>query len=274
MSTLVQRWPAGEARLLRKYVAVFRIALRQRRRESLLLFSRAAFLVLLTMVFARLWQAVLPTRPDTNLSAVDCVWYLTVTELVLLSQPRIWLDIERDVRTGEIAYHLTRPASYVGFKLAEGLAELSMAWLVLAGVGLPAAYLLAGELPHDPRSLLVALPLALLASLLSLLCNTLIGLSAFWIVDCSPVQWMWQKTGFVLGGLFVPLALYPGWLRTIALVTPFSAMLHGPGSTVFQVDLASALRAALTLCGWIAIALTLLVVFYQRGLRSLNVHGG
>jgi ABC-2 type transport system permease protein len=78
----------------------------------------------------------------------------------------------------------------------------------------------------------------------------------------------------VLGGLFVPLAIYPAWLRTLALVTPFSAMLHGPGSTVFQLDLALALRAALTLCGWIGITLSLLVVFHQRGLRAINLHGG
>jgi ABC-type uncharacterized transport system permease subunit len=42
----------------------------------------------------------------------------------------IFLDIERDVRSGELAYHLTRPASYLGFKLAEGLAELSLALTV------------------------------------------------------------------------------------------------------------------------------------------------
>jgi ABC-2 type transport system permease protein len=274
MSSLCHATPRGTARRVRKYVAVFVISLRQRRRESSLLFARAAFMVLVIMVFSRLWQAVLPTQPGGGLRAADCVWYLLITELVMLSQPRISLDIERDVRSGELAYHLTRPASYLGFKLAEGLAELSLAWLVLLTIGAPAAYLLAGALPHDPRSLLLAFPLAMLASLLSLLCNAVIGSSAFWIVDCTPVQWIWQKTSFVLGGLFVPLAFYPAWLRSIALVTPFAALLHSPGSTVFRFDAGAAVRAALMQLVWIGLAATLLSTLHRRGLRTVNIHGG
>jgi ABC-2 type transport system permease protein len=274
MTSVASNALALRASPLRKYVAVFSIALRQRQNESLLLFARAAFLVLVMMVFSRLWQAVLLARPVPGLQPADCVWYLFITELVLLSQPRIFLDIERDVRSGELAYHLTRPASYLGFKLSEGLAELSIAWLVLWCIGAPAAYLLSGALPHDPRVLLFALPLAMLASLLSLFCNALIGLSAFWIVDASPVQWVWQKSSFVLGGLFVPLALYPAWLRSIALVTPFSALLHGPGSMVFGFDPRAAARAALELLVWIAVASALLVVVHRRGLRAVDIHGG
>jgi ABC-2 type transport system permease protein len=110
--------------------------------------------------------------------------------------------------------------------------------------------------------------------LLSLLCNATIGLSAFWIVDASPVQWVWQKSSFVLGGLFVPLSLYPSWLRTLALMTPFSALLHGPGSMVFGFDPRAAVHTALKLVAWIAVATVLLVVLHRRGLRVVNIHGG
>jgi ABC-2 type transport system permease protein len=253
---------------------VFEIALRQRRRESLLLFARTAFLLLMVLVFSRLWQAVLPAGAEGGPSSVDCVWYLLITECVLLSQPRIFLEIERDVRGGELAYLLTRPASYLGCKLSEGMAEIALAMSGLIAVGAPFSYLLAGGLPRDPRGLLFALPLALLASLLGLLCSTLIGLSSFWVTDCSPLQWLWQKSGFVLGGLFVPLALYPEWLREIALLTPFSALLYGPASMAFGFDPSAALHVALKLSFWIGLALCALYFTHRRGLRIVDLHGG
>ena len=54
--------------------------------------------------------------------------------------------------------------------------------------------------------------------MLAVLSTAAIGLSAFWIVDTSPVYWIWQKLAFVLGGLLLPLELYPDWLRALARI--------------------------------------------------------
>ena len=61
-----------------------------------------------------------------------------------------------------------------------------------------------------------------------------IGLSAFWIVDTSPMYWVWQKLGFVLGGLLFPLELYPGLAapRSRAL-TPFPNLCWAAGRSAF-----------------------------------------
>ena len=183
-------------------------------------------------------------------------------------------DVERDVRTGEIAYGLPRPLSYVGWKVAENVGSMLVRMLVLGVTGFFAAWVLAGALPHDPRGLLVALPLGLLAGVVFIVYGVAIGVSAFWLQDAGPVYWIWQKLAFVLGGLILPLSIYPEWLQAIARWTPFPSLLYGPGRSARGLDLGAAATTALMLLFWGVLGAALLVVLYRRGLRILDVNGG
>lgn len=257
---------------LSKYVVIAHLALKQRLRDRITLGSRVVFFALILFVFSRLWRAL-----DAHAGALDpveSVWYLAVTEWITIPQPLVHLDIERDVRGGEVAYQLTRPTSYLRFKLAQAVGELAASLLFTSLPGALLAYGIAGGLPRDPGSLLLAVPLAILAACFALLCNVVIGLSAFWLLDCSPIYWLWQKATFALGGLMVPLVLYPEWLRNIARVTPFAAMLNGPGSMAFGGSLPAALWIALTLSFWLVLALLLVHLVYRRGVRIIDLHGG
>jgi ABC-2 type transport system permease protein len=268
MTTLALRGPAlRRPNPFAKYAAIATSAVRVRLGERAPLLSRALFYALVLFIFDRVW-AKLGQRGS------GYVWYLAVTEWVMLSQPRLFQEIERDVRSGEIAYQLTRPTSYLGVKLSEAAGELSlsMAWLGAIGVGM--ATLLHGGLPVEPVGLLYAAALGVLAGLVLLLCNALIGLLAFWLDDVSPLYWLWQKSMFVLGGLFVPLSLYPDWLRLVALWSPFSALVSGPGSMAIDPDPKIFALLVLKLVGCALLAQNALERVMLRGLRRLALNGG
>jgi len=250
-----------------KYWAVALIALRHRSQARAALPLRALFYVLLLLIFSRIWSAVVP-------NAGDYVWYLAVADWVTLVQPRLFESIQRDVRSGDLACLLGRPISYLGSKLAEAFGELIPNIVVLGLVGALTAYTLAGGLPREPVGLFAALLLGLLASVLWQLANALIGLSSFWLDDCTPLYWLWQKAAFVLGGLFVPLALYPGWLQTLAGWSPFSAMIAGPASMVLRFDLELFVLLVAKLGASIVLAWHLLQFTYRRALRAIEVGGG
>lgn len=255
------------------YLAVMCIAMRQRARERLALASRVAFFALLLFVFSRLWRILL--RDDhAGPGPVESVWYLAVTEWITIPQPRIHVDIEQDVRSGDLAYQLHRPVSYLGCRIASGLGELLLSMAVLAVPGVALAYFFAGGFPADARGLWLVAPLGLLAATFLLLCHVGIGLTSFWLHDCSPIYWVWQKANFVLGGLMVPLVLYPAWLRELASWTPFAAMLSGPGGMVFSGSSWRCLEVGGALLLWILVALAMLRMLYLRGLRALVLNGG
>jgi len=257
-----------------KYLAIAVAAAQRATRERGELAGRAAFLVLILFIFSRVWHVVLARDAGLGIGEADLIWYLAVTEWCVLAVPPIFLAIEADVRSGDVAYQLVRPVSYVGARVAEAAGEATVRLAVLGAVGATAAWLVAGGLPASARGLMLVPPLVLLSSLLAVLSVTAIGLSAFWIVDTSPVMWIWSKLVFVLGGLFLPLEMYPTWLRTLARCSPFPAMLWGPGRMTFGWAPRLALGTAVELLAWNALLAGLLMWLGRRASARLTVHGG
>lgn len=256
-----------------KYWAVWALSFRQRFAQPAVLLASAGYYVLVLCVFAKLYQVLLAQEPAGAAGAREYLWYIAITEWIICAMPRFHLDIEQDVRLGELAYQLTRPTSYLGFRLSIAGAELCANLLLLGVVGVAVACALVGP-PADPGVLLEALPLAVLASLLWVLCTAAIGLTAFWVQDTQPLYWIFQKGVFVLGGLLVPLHLYPDWMRQAAIALPFSALLYTPARVVFGTDASGyGLSLAQSLL-WCALAALLLRFVHGRALRTLDLHGG
>ena len=236
--------------------------------------GRALFIVLILIIFARLWEAVEAEGHLPGLSARDLIWYLAITEWIVIGIPQPHLAMEADVRSGEIAAVLSRPLPWLAAKVAEALGALLVRLAALGVAGFAAAWVLAGGLPREPAGLLLVLPLGLLAGILGTLCYALVGLTTFWLGDSTPVYWVFQKLCFLLGGLILPLAFYPDWLRGFAEWTPFAALLSGPGRMALGFDPALAVVTAALLVGWSLFACVLLAWGWGRALRRLDGAGG
>jgi ABC-2 type transport system permease protein len=258
----------------RKYVSVAAIAIRQALADRGALVARVALYGVLLLVFSRLWRLVADRGAVEGASHRELLWYLAVTEWVVLSVPLIYLRIDADVQCGDIAYLLPRPISYLGSRLAESTGDFLLRAATMAVAGFIFATLMTGGLPKEPRGLLLALPLGLLAGWVALCFQAAIGLTSVWLKDSSPVYWIWQKCSFVLGGLMLPLEVYPEWLRQIALLTPFAALMNGPGRMAFGWQPRVALLVGVQLLAWSAVAIALLAWVYTRARRALEVSGG
>ena len=259
---------------IHKYVAIAGVAARQALLQRATIFGRIAFLGLILFVFSRLWEVVLGQSPVEAAHARNMLWYLAITEWVLMSIPSVYLDVEKDIRSGDIVYRLPRPACYLAAQIAEGIGALAVRSVFLGTAGFAFAYLLAGGLPDHPLALLVALPMGLAAAGLGTIMYCAIGLMAIWFQDVSPIYWVWQKLAFVFGGLLIPLDFYPSWLRTAAEFTPFHALLYGSGRMALGCNGTIALDSALRLAAWTGIAILVLVFIYRKGLRELSINGG
>ena len=98
---------------IRKYLAFVRMGYTQARAEPAELYGRFVFFAIILGVFATLSRAVAEAGMPLGQSPTTMVWYLAITEWVLLSAPLIQFQIEDDVRRGDVAYQLARPASYL-----------------------------------------------------------------------------------------------------------------------------------------------------------------
>jgi ABC-2 type transport system permease protein len=201
------------------------------------------------------------------------VWYLAATEWILLSAPPIHLEIQEALRRGDVVYQLGRPASYVVAEFASALGLLAVRVPVLGATAFVCAFAFTRWIP--PLTAVIAIvPFALVATALITGMHLWIGLLAFWLHDVSPVYWVWQKLLFVLGGLMLPLALYPGFVQRIAAVTPFPALLGGPASMVLGTGSMGPVALALHLVFWSAATVVAVAWTFRRATSALTLNGG
>jgi ABC-2 type transport system permease protein len=99
--------------------------------------------------------------------------------------------------------------------------------------------------------------------------------AGFWLVETRGLQVLYMVLSGFLAGLFVPIDLFPDWLRTLAEATPFPSML------MYPIDILSGRATgadAVLHVGIQAFWLALLVVgghlLTRAGRHRLEVQGG
>jgi len=154
--------------------------------------------------------------------------------------------------------------------MGERAVRFTMNLVVGAGVAL----LLAGPIAFSISGVgmfLLVLPMAFAIDFLGAL---LVGLCAFWLESTQGIALLYSRLMMLLGGLMVPLEVYPDSLQPFLRALPFAAILHAPGRMLVSPNRelflqCLALQAAcLILYGAAAAAL------HSMALRRLFVNGG
>jgi ABC-2 type transport system permease protein len=256
-----------------KYVAFSRVAAAQVRHERGDLAGRVVFFAVVLGVFSSLWRAAAETGLPMGADPKQLLWYLAVTEWITLSTPQIHLDIQETIRRGDVIYRLGRPASFVLGELAAGLGLLAVRLPILGLTAIACAFWFSGWVP-PLAALAVVVPFGIAAAVMLTALHVWIGLLAFWLQDVSPVYWLCQKLLFVLGGMMLPLHLYPELVQRLAALTPFSVLLAAPASFVLGAPAMAPATLAVRLALWCgAIAIGLRWTF-RRAAAGLMINGG
>lgn len=261
------------AALIAKYAAFSRISVAQARRERGELYGRVAFFVVILGVFSSLWRAVREAGVPVAADPKALVWYLAVTEWIVLSAPPIHLEIQEAIRRGDVVYRLGRPASYVIAEFAAGLGLLAVRAPLLGLTAFLCAFAFTGWIP-PVSALAIVVPFGLVAAALMTALYLWIGLLAFWLQDVSPVYWVWQKLTFVLGGLMLPLELYPEFIQRAAALTPFPVLLAGPASFVLRDGIVPPGVLARNLVIWCGATACAVCWIFRRATAVLTSNGG
>lgn len=258
---------------MRSYLAFFKIEFIQGLHHRAATFGRFGFYAIILFIFSRLWAVVADKMP-MELTRGDLIWYLAFTELIILSYPLVHVEIEEDVKSGVLAYFLSKPCSYFWSRYFRALGTVYSRTIVLAIGGLIFAGLFAGGFPTNPMGILLFVPLAILSIAVGLIFQVLIGIFSFWIEDSSPIHWVWQKLSFILGGMMLPLDIYPTWLKNIAMYSPFSALLYLPAKAAITMNFYMAFEALLKLTFWALIGILISEFIFRKAIKQVSFNGG
>jgi ABC-2 type transport system permease protein len=269
----IQRWRFA----LWKYAAVLRVSVANNLAYMMEVCFRSLTLVVLVFILTQLWKTSFALHREKILNGFSInmmIWYLIAAESIALSLPALTKRIDQEVRSGQLAYQLGRPCSYILYNFAHYLGERLVRWSMNCLVGAILATLVAG-LPAFSWQGLLAWPLvSLLAMSIDFVAYFSIGLLAFWIEETQAFSFVFSRLTLVLGGVLAPLEIFPQPLRSIAMALPFGAILYGPARTLVHFELNSFYQLLLQQLLILAIGGMILLVIYRVALRRVNINGG
>jgi ABC-2 type transport system permease protein len=191
---------------------------------------RTGFYAVIVVVFAALWRAATDSNGG-SLAGYDyraLLWYVAGAEAaVIATKPRLIEDIGFAIGDGTISIEMLRPVSIVGFRIAVELGEALIRLVAALAMGTFLVMMFAGP-PPSLAGVLVAIPALPLAVVINLAAQHAFAAAAFWMDDAKGTWFLYQKLIFLLGGMLLPLELFPGWLHQVATFLPFWTMAYVP----------------------------------------------
>ena len=196
------------------------------------IFTNSVFGVIYSYAYLALWQQ----RPHAGgYDATDAVTYVWIGQALLMTVA-LWGggttdDLAERIRTGDVAVDLYRPVGLLGWYLAgdvgraayhlvtRGLAPTVVGWLLFHDHF---------RWPGSPATALAVLASITLAVVVSFAVRFLVATTSFWLLDAQGARTLSGVLALFFSGMVLPLVIFPGALRRVALALPWASYLQTP----------------------------------------------
>jgi ABC-2 type transport system permease protein len=262
---------------LRKYSQISKITMA----NSLVYFwnflSRNVFFIFIMFIYLMLWKNIYGQKGTTigGLSLNAMIWYLVITELVTLSRTDIHLQVNEDVRSGNIAYLLNKPYNYVIYCFSYFVGEIGIKLLTNGVIGIAIGFIYAGSLKNFT---IIHIPFILLSLILGCIINFFtyitLALTSFWFEDNTAFFWIYSKLIFTLGGMLMPIELFPKWLQNLSRYLPFAYVTYVPARLAVNFSFLNFYKQFSIQIVYMGVFFITAMLLYSKGAKNLNVNGG
>jgi len=260
---------------MKKYAMIYKISVVnafQYRGNAL---TGLLFYTLFIATFFFLWTAIYKNGAVNGYTLTQMVWYMCVSELVIFAgRVPVFGQISDDVKTGNIAYPLTRPVNYIMMQAATGMGGTVFAFSITAVLGVVLGFAFVGPIPgFNPLLLPLMLLSMALGSMLQMFSYMVLALTAFIFEENQAFSFIYGKLVFMLGA-FIPVEFMPGWLQSIAKCLPFSFVAWAPCRLTVAFTWDFFLWAVPWQVFWVAVMIVLSMLMYKGGVKRLQGQGG
>lgn len=233
---------------------------------------------IMLFIFLNLWQYIYsdPNELINGYNMNQMIWYVIITEILWMSLGgrKLCRKIADDVRGGNIVYNINKPYSYIGYSLASHLGTAFVKGIMYIILGMLTGFIFLGSFPDlNILNIIIILISGILATVISILLITFIGLLSFFIEDSHPLYWLYSKVILVVGTLF-PIEYFPSFIQPILTYSPVYVVSYGPAKLFVDFSWSACGSILIAQIIYIFIAYLLCVMLYRKGVKNLNVNGG
>ncbi len=261
----------------KKYTAISKIEFKQSFQYLFDFILTAFFVVVILFVFTNLWKTIYAGKEIVaGFTLPMMIWYLAFTESITMGigWKKLFEHVSDEVKSGEVSNYLTKPLSYVGWHLSKLLSNFVILFTTVLLIGGIICFIFVGPISFSYLQILPILVLLILSFILSFTVGMSFSLLAFWFEDVTALYWILQKGLFILGGMIVPLDVYPAIITKYLSYLPFGFITYGPGKYFVTGDFSVFTSTIKGQIIWSVIFGFLTWFIYKLAVRRLNVHGG
>ena len=207
-----------------------------------------------------------------NVIAWSMFFYFIFSNLNLRRISRL---IMADVQSGNIEVFLNKPISYLFYKMCWtfGLGFYNFVFIGILG------FLVMALIIKIPDSMMIGLFIPtliiefILTTILTFLIYSIVGIFSFWMEDINPIFWIIDKLVMILGGSYLPIALFPDFLYKVSVYSPFGASMF-VSHIVYNSWKLDYLKFIGIQIFWIIVLGLLLKIIFDKAVKKLSVNGG
>lgn len=203
-------------------------------------------------------------------------WYVIITEFLwmTLGGRSLCNEISNEVKSGSITYKINKPYNYVLYCLFNHLGNILIKSIICFILCMITGYLFLGSFPNITFfNLIIIIITCILATIISTLLITFIGLFSFFIEDSGPFYWMYSKVILVLGTIF-PIEYFPKFIQGFLTYSPVYVVSYGPAKLFVKFSYNKAINIIVAQIIYIIISYTICYLVYKKGVKKINVNGG
>ena len=207
------------------------------------------------------------------------IYYYLLTLLVsnLVTPTEDEWQIAADIREGQINALLTKPMSYLAYRL-QHFPERSSCLHTRHATADRVDLLLFSRLHRAAaRSLtyLFASMSTVMAALIQFFITYSLAMMAFWVLEISTIVFIVYSFEYFLGGQMFPIDIMPVGIQAVMRWLPFYYELFCPVAIFLGRLQGAALAEALAIqCGWLLVAWAAARAMWKRGLGHYQAVGG
>jgi ABC-2 type transport system permease protein len=233
------------------------------------------FIILIIIVYILLWNNLYSQNVKTGFSFKELIWYLIINQIVFSNNMDLFRQIENDIKSGNIAYHINKPYSYPLFIIFDSLGKISVRFIINMLFGILLGMFFIGSIPAFKLiNLIPFLIMMFLGIVLNLLIYILLSLTSFWLEENKPFVWIYKQFIFAFGGFLVPLTLFPEKLYNLMINMPWTYVAYHTSNSIVHFNLKLFLNTVTWQLSYIFLFSALVSIVFSKGAEALNVNGG
>lgn len=262
---------------MKKYLSIFKTTFNNSIQYISSLISKFIGFIIIILVLLNLWTFIYQDSSNTingyNLNQM--IWYIILAELITFSSnSKISTEeIKNTIKSGNIAYQINKPYNYISYIFTKYLAETSIRTFVFTSISITFGLIFTGPLDTNLKTIILAIPIFIIAIIITGLIHILISLTSFWFEDSKPFQMVIDKFILIFGILF-PIEMFPKIIGSILKYTPIYSIAYGPAKLVISFNINLYKSIIISQIITLIIIIILINIIYKKGVKKLNVNGG